>query len=74
MDQHMIDKFVYDNAIASTQYILEALPHDLKHPSIGVICGSGLSGLSDIVQHNPRVEIPYGKIPNFPRSTGKEIF
>ena len=38
-------------------------------PTIGIICGSGLSSLGDIVQE--KVDIPYEKIKQFPKSTGK---
>lgn len=36
-------------------------------PRIGIILGSGLGGLADIVE--TETSIPYDKIPNFPRST-----
>ncbi|CAH1100079.1 unnamed protein product [Psylliodes chrysocephalus] len=36
-------------------------------PKVAIICGSGLSGLANVVE-NP-TEINYDEIPNFPRST-----
>jgi purine-nucleoside phosphorylase len=36
-------------------------------PKIGIICGSGLSGLSDSLQNS--VTINYDDIPNFPTAT-----
>lgn len=38
-----------------------------KLPELGVICGSGLGGLSTLVEEP--VVVPYGSIPNFPQST-----
>jgi len=43
-----------------------------KHrPTIGIICGSGLSSLGDIV--GEKDDIPYEKIKQFPRSTGTKF-
>ena len=43
-----------------------------KHrPTIGVICGSGLSALGDIVEE--KYDIPYEQIKQFPKSTGKFV-
>lgn len=41
------------------------------HPTIGIICGSGLSSLGDIV--GEKDDIPYEKIKQFPRSTGTKF-
>jgi purine-nucleoside phosphorylase len=46
-------------------------------PQVGIILGSGLGGLVDVVE--TEISIPYGKIPHFPQSTveghaGKLIF
>jgi len=46
-------------------------------PAVGIILGSGLGGLIDIVEKE--VEISYGEVPNFPESTvaghaGKLVF
>lgn len=38
-----------------------------KHPTVGVICGSGLGGLADTLQK--KIILKYEEIPNFPRST-----
>jgi purine nucleoside phosphorylase len=38
------------------------------HPTIGIICGSGLGGLADMLEK--REFFPYNKIPAFPVSTG----
>jgi purine-nucleoside phosphorylase len=39
----------------------------LREPIVGIILGSGLNGLADSVQK--AVNIPYGKLPDFPVST-----
>ena len=38
--------------------------HWAKKPILGVVCGSGLSGMADLVE-NP-IEIDYGHIPHMP--------
>lgn len=44
------------------------LPEKLQNPQIGIICGSGLSGLVDTLREV--VIIQYDAIPGFGRSTG----
>ena len=39
-------------------------------PTVGVICGSGLSALGDLVEEKD--VIPYEQIPQFPKSTGNK--
>lgn len=41
-------------------------------PDIAIICGSGLSGLAELVVD--KIVIPYSDIPHFPRSTGRIQF
>lgn len=49
--------------------ICKTILNQTKHrPTIGIICGSGLSSLGDIVEE--KVDIPYEKIKEFPKSTG----
>ncbi|XP_038070117.1 purine nucleoside phosphorylase-like [Patiria miniata] len=38
-------------------------------PSVGIICGTGLGGLADVLEH--KTVIPYSDIPHFPVSTVK---
>ena len=45
-------------------YLLERIP---ERPTIAVVLGSGLGGFAD--ELDDRVEIPYGDIPGWPRST-----
>ncbi|KAG0362778.1 nucleoside phosphorylase domain-containing protein [Gamsiella multidivaricata] len=44
-----------------------ALPANLTKPKIGIVCGSGLGGLVDIIRN--KVEFPYSEIPGFVDST-----
>ena len=44
---------------------------DIK-PLVGIICGSGLGNLGELVQN--KTILAYDEIPDFPRSTGKNIF
>ena len=53
----------YDKVSASVAWIREKTE---QIPELGVILGSGLGGLADELEE--RVVIPYGEIPNFPRS------
>ncbi|CAA7268811.1 unnamed protein product [Cyclocybe aegerita] len=52
---------------ASIKAIKETLPVNLQSPRVGVICGSGLSGLVDIFRDV--VLVPYENIPGFSKST-----
>lgn len=51
-------------------YLLQNLPSNLCNPAVGIICGSGLSGIAQTVLPEPRFEVSYADIPNFPQSTG----
>jgi purine-nucleoside phosphorylase len=53
----------------AASYITSLLPDHLPRPTIGIICGSGLSGLISTFHADPHVSIPYSDIPNFPVST-----
>ena len=39
---------------------------ELAFPMVGVICGSGLSGLSKALEGNKTLTVPYADIPGFP--------
>ncbi|CAL4070241.1 unnamed protein product [Meganyctiphanes norvegica] len=56
--------YTYDVIKQSANYLLERTEH---RPTIGVICGSGLGGMADLL--TDRDVFPYGDIPNFPVST-----
>lgn len=44
------------------------LPDELQHPTVGIVCGSGLSGLAETFTEVHK--IPYSQIPGFATSTG----
>ena len=46
------------------------IPEQLKQPKIAIVCGSGLGGLVESIHAQPRHEISYSEVPNFPTSTG----
>ena len=60
----------FAQATEALQYLQERLPPVLKHPTVGIICGSGLGGLATSVQLGPQVEANYADVPYFPISTG----
>ena len=60
------------NPTKALDYLHSRLPSDLRRPAIGVICGSGLSGIANTMQN--KEEIPYTEIPDFPHSTGATKF
>ena len=54
----------------AASYILSTLKeYDVAPPKIGIICGSGLSGLSKALDVDTTVTIPYGDVPGFPDVT-----
>ncbi|KAF2004470.1 purine nucleoside phosphorylase 1 [Amniculicola lignicola CBS 123094] len=66
-------------ATETTAYIRSKLPASLQTPRVAIVCGSGLGGLAETIEAEPRVELAYGTIPNFPQSTvqghaGKFVF
>ncbi|KAF2012538.1 hypothetical protein BU24DRAFT_425180 [Aaosphaeria arxii CBS 175.79] len=66
-------------ALESTSFIRSKLPASLQQPKVAIVCGSGLGGLADTIEKEEKVELAYGDIPNFPRSTvqghaGKFVF
>lgn len=54
----------YERVMESAAYLTAILP---ERPTIGIILGSGLGGLVDLMENT--TVIPYETIPNFPRST-----
>ena len=61
---------VYNRASITTDFLRRDLPPQLQHPKVAVVCGSGLGGLVDEVEAEPKVVVPYSDIPGFPVSTG----
>jgi len=54
----------FEQVEAAKNFIEARIP---RSPTVGCVLGSGLGAFADEVQN--RVEIPYGDIPNWPRST-----
>jgi purine-nucleoside phosphorylase len=61
----------YVRATETANYVRSQLPESLQKPQVAIVCGSGLGGLADTIEAEPKVELPYGSIVNFPQSTGK---
>ena len=61
---------VHQQAVEACQYLHDQVPVELQKPAIGIICGSGLGGLANVVLPQPRQTICYKDIPHFPASTG----
>lgn len=61
----------YVRATETAQYVRSQLPQSLQNPKVAIVCGSGLGGLADTIEPEPKVELAYGSIPNCPKSTGK---
>ncbi|KAF2750292.1 purine nucleoside phosphorylase 1 [Sporormia fimetaria CBS 119925] len=63
----------------TVSYLKSQLPETLQKPRVAIVCGSGLGGLADTIEAEPKVELSYSNIPNFPQSTvqghaGKVVF
>lgn len=57
-------KYSYESMQNLTSYLLKRTKH---RPLIGVICGSGMGGLADMLED--KESFPYHEIPGFPTST-----
>jgi len=55
----------YREAAAFLKGVLET--HNFERPTVGIICGSGLSGLSKTLSKS--ITVKYGSIPGFPSHT-----
>ena len=61
----------YDKLVEIATNIQEILPEELKHPTIGVICGSGLGGLADDLDADkPKKTVSYDSI-GFQKPSGR---
>jgi purine-nucleoside phosphorylase len=61
----------YARATETAKYVRSQLPEALQYPKVAIVCGSGLGGLAETIESEPKVELAYGTIPNFPKSTGE---
>ncbi|KAJ5966047.1 hypothetical protein N7481_012761, partial [Penicillium waksmanii] len=69
----------FDRANEAVSFLTNSLPEGLRKPQVAIVCGSGLGGLAETVQSEPRAEFDYTSIPHFPRPTvaghaGKLVF
>ncbi|KAF2490560.1 hypothetical protein BU16DRAFT_531044 [Lophium mytilinum] len=70
---------VYQRACETSLHLRTLLPETLQHPKVAIVCGSGLGGLADTIEAEPKVEVAYKDVPNFAQSTvqghaGKLVF
>jgi purine-nucleoside phosphorylase len=56
----------YEKKVIEAANFVKKRIGELK-PSFGIVLGSGLGNLADFIEH--KIEIPYSKIPNFPKTT-----
>jgi len=60
----VVNPYTYDIVKESADFILN---HTKHRPKIGIICGSGLGGLANLLENADK--FPYANIPHFPTST-----
>jgi hypothetical protein len=70
MDAPLAGPNAYARATETAQYVRSKLPAELQNPKVAIVCGSGLGGLAETIEAEPKVELSYGDIPHFPQSTG----
>lgn len=61
---------IFALATMAAEHLQASLPDELSKPLVGIICGSGLGGLVDTIQPEPKFEVEYTNIPFFPKPTG----
>jgi purine-nucleoside phosphorylase len=71
MDDPAPSSGLYKRASQTALHLRDSLPTPLHNPKVAIVCGSGLGGLADTINAEPRIEKAYGDIPNFPVSTGR---
>lgn len=57
-------------ATDAANFIRKRLPDALQKPKVAIVCGTGLGGLVDAVEAEPKVELGYDEVPGFPGVTG----
>jgi purine-nucleoside phosphorylase len=61
---NVVNPYTYEIVQQSADYILNRTTH---RPKIGIICGSGLGALGELLENKDK--FPYCEIPHFPEST-----
>ncbi|XP_043263514.1 purine nucleoside phosphorylase isoform X2 [Colletes gigas] len=64
--KHQFDSYTFESLQETAQYFLDRIR---IRPRIGIICGSGIGSLADML--DDKQSFSYEKIPNFPVSTVK---
>lgn len=62
----LASSYGYEDCKATADWLLTQT--DIR-PLVGIVCGSGLGGLADMLKD--QVVFDYKDIPNFPQSTGE---
>lgn len=62
----MSSSYSYEECKATADWLLAQTD---TRPTVGIVCGSGLGGLADLLKD--QVVFNYKDIPNFPQSTGE---
>lgn len=66
LDVFLASSYSYEDCKATADWLLTQT--DIR-PVVGIVCGSGLGGLADMLKD--QVVFNYKDIPNFPQSTGE---
>ena len=59
----------FDRATEAAEFLKSHYPPSFTTPKVAIICGTGLGGISNILESSSKVEVPYDKIPGFKQST-----
>lgn len=59
----------FDRATQAAAFIKSHYPAGFSTPKVAIICGTGLGGISNILDAQTKVEVPYNEIPGFKQST-----
>ncbi|KAJ5397279.1 PNP/MTAP phosphorylase [Penicillium cosmopolitanum] len=62
-----------DRANEAVSFLTKSLPEGLRKPQVAIVCGSGLGGLAETVQSEPRAEFDYTSIPHFPVQQSNKV-
>jgi purine-nucleoside phosphorylase len=62
---------IYQRACDTAAHLRALLPSELQRPKVAIVCGSGLGGLAETIEDEPKVEVAYKAVPNFAQSTGE---
>lgn len=69
----MMSSSIFARANETVEALRLRLPAALARPRVAIVCGSGLGGLAETIDHNVKEEWEYKDVPNFPLSSGMLI-